>query len=78
MAVEAAEQLQGFFDGELVGELGFLELDADALAEFVGAGGPVEAKKLDCAFVGRSQPFADFDGCGLPCSVGTEQAKALT
>jgi hypothetical protein len=52
VAEEAAEEAEDFFDGEFVGELGFLELDADALAELARVGLPVEAEKLYCAGVG--------------------------
>ena len=37
-AEEAAEETEGFEDGEFFGELGFLELDADALAELARVG----------------------------------------
>ena len=77
MAEEAAEHAQGFFDGEFFRELGFLKLDADALAELGGVRMPVEAEELDCAFVGSGQAFTHFDGGGLPCPVWTEQAKAF-
>ena len=44
-AEEAAKEAQRLFDGELVRELRLLELDADALAELVGAGCPVQAEQ---------------------------------
>ena len=75
--VKAAEEAQDFFGGELFGELRFLKLDANALAQFLGAGLPVEAEELDGAGIGRGEAFADFNGGGLPCSVWAEQAEAL-
>ncbi len=44
---EAAEEAQGLFDGQLFGELRLLKLDADALAELVCVGAPVEAEEFD-------------------------------
>src|SRR5581483_926973 len=46
---EAAEEADGFEDGELVGELGFLQLDAEALAELVRVTAPLQAEDFDLA-----------------------------
>ena len=76
-AKKAAKQAQRLFYRELFRKLRLLELNADALAKFVGAGAPVQAEQLDCAFVGLGESLADFDGGGLPCPVRTKQAEAL-
>ena len=77
-AKEAAKEAEGFFDGELVGELRFLELDADALAQVGGMLTPVAGRGVrPSPASGNGQAFADFDGGGLACSVGAEQAEAL-
>ncbi len=57
--------------------MGFLELDADALAEVVGCSAPVQAEELDGAGVGGGEALANFDGGGFAGAVGAEQAEAL-
>ena len=75
---ETAKEPERLLDGKFFGKLGFLELNADALAEFAGAGAPVQAQHFHRALIGLGEAFADFDGGGLPCPVGAEQAKAFT
>ena len=38
---------------------------------------PVEAEDLDCSLIGDGEAFADFNGGGLPCPVGAEEAETL-
>ncbi len=77
LAKEAAEQADGFEDRQLFGELRFLQLDAEALAQSRGVGIPAQAEHFHFAGIGRSQAFADLDGGGFAGAVGTEQAEAL-
>jgi hypothetical protein len=76
-AIEAAEEAKDFFGGEFLGELRLLELHADALAQFLGVRAPVEAEEFDGAGIRRGEPFANFDGSGLPCSIGAKQAETF-
>jgi len=75
--VEAAEQADRFEDGELVGELRILKLDAEPLAELRGARIPAHAQHFDVAGIGGNQPLADFHGGGLAGAVRSEQAEAF-
>ena len=78
VAKETAKKPERLLDGKFVRELGFLELNTDALAKFAGPCGPVQAEHFHRPFVGIGEAFADFNGGGLPCPIGAEQAKALT
>ena len=79
LPVERPEQRQHLADLELVGELGFLELNAEALAQRPSGGAiaPRRAEDLDLARIRDRQPLEDFDGSGLAGAVGSEQSKAL-
>src|SRR5437667_1096641 len=79
LPVERPEQRQHLADLQLVGELGFLELNAEALAQRPSGGAiaPRRAEDLDLARVGDRQPLEDFDGSGLAGAVGSKQSKAL-
>ena len=79
VTVERAEHGECLLDGELVGELRFLELNAQALAERASCGAftPGRAKNLDVAAVLECQSLEDFDGRGLACPVRAQQAEAL-
>jgi hypothetical protein len=54
-----------------------LQLDAEALAELVGIGGPVHPEKFDFAGIGRGETFADFNRCCFAGPIWTEQAEAF-
>jgi len=58
--------------------LGFLKLNADALAELVGVVAPIQAKQLNGALIGGGQAFTHFNGGSLPCSVGAEEAETFS
>jgi len=79
VAVKGSKQPEHFADGEFVGELCFLQLNAEALAQGAagGAFAPWGPQNLDVAAVGRRQPLEDLDGGGLPGTVGAEQPKAF-
>ncbi len=79
LPVERPEQRQHLADLEFVGELGFLELNAEALAQRPsgGAVAPWRAEDLDLTRIRERQPLEDFDGSGLAGAVGSEQSKAL-
>src|SRR2546427_12949888 len=79
LPVERPEQRQHLADLELVGELGFLELNAEALAQRPsgGAVAPRRAEDLDLTRIRERQPLEDFDGSGLAGTVGSEQSKAF-
>ena len=74
---EAAEQADGFADGELLGKLGLLELNAQPLAQLGGMRVPAHAEHLDLARIGGGEALADFDGGGLAGAIGSQQAEAF-
>src|SRR5690606_36684627 len=78
MPVETAEELEGLVHRDLLGELGLLQVDPEALAQVTGMAAPAEAEHFDLAGIGRGEPLADLDGGGLPRAVRTEEAKAFT
>lgn len=74
---ERAEQPNGFFDGELLRELRFLELNAEAFAEVAGVLGPAATEDGDVTAVGGGESLADLDGGGFAGAVGSQEAEAL-
>src|ERR1041385_5404378 len=76
-AVEAPEELDRLRHGELLGELGLLERDPEALAERARIPPPGLSEHPDLPRVGRGEAFADLDGGGLAGAVGPEEAEAL-
>jgi hypothetical protein len=79
LAIERPEQREDFADGEFVGELRLLQLNAEPLAQRPpgGALAPRRSQDLDLARVRRGQPFEDLDRGGLAGAVRPEQAKAF-
>src|SRR5262249_16003757 len=77
LRVEAAEHAHRFFDGELVGELRLLTLNAQALAQLVLVARPPQTEELDAAGVGGEKTLADLDRRRLAGTVGAEQAETL-
>src|SRR6266571_4047846 len=79
LPVERSEQRQHLTDLELVGELRFLELDAEPLAQGPSGGAiaPRRAEDLDIPRVRRGQSLENLDGRGLAGAVGPEQAEAF-
>ena len=75
--VERPEQPQRLLDGQLVGQLRFLELDAEPLAQLVLVRRPPQAEHLHLAGVRPEQAFEDLDRRGLAGAVRAEQAEAL-
>jgi hypothetical protein len=77
--VEAAEQLYGLFDRELLGKLRLLELDAYPLAQSVIVpAAPLLTEHLNSASVRRSKPLEYLDGGSLPGAVRSKQTKAFS
>src|SRR6266516_2475852 len=79
--VEAAKQPHRLRDGQLVGELGLLELDAEPLAQrAVGraAPAPPHPEQLHVPRVRLGEPLENLDRGGLAGAVGTEQSEAFT
>ena len=77
VAIERAEEPQRLEHGELLGELRFLQRDADALAQLALVLAPRQAEDLDVAGVGRGQAFEDLDRRRLPRAVRPEEAEAF-
>jgi hypothetical protein len=75
---EAAKQLHGLENAELVGKLGFLQLDAELLAERGGVGRPMQSEHFDLAGIGGSEALADLDGGGFSRAIGTEEPEAFS
>src|SRR4029077_6864715 len=77
--VQAVEQRHRLANRQLLGELGYNQLDAEALAQGVSARAvvPVHAQDFDVARVGQREAFENFDGRGLAGAVRAQQAEAL-
>ena len=75
--VEAAKQRDHLADRFLVGEAGFLERDADPLADLDFVGTPARPRISTSPDVGRIEALQDLDGRRLARAVGAEQAEAL-
>jgi hypothetical protein len=75
---ETAKEAYRFFDCEFFRELRLLELNANALAEFVRMFSPVSPEHLDCTGIRRCQPFAYFNRGGLAGAIGAKQAEAFS
>jgi hypothetical protein len=76
--VETPEESHSFRDREFLGQLSFLKLDADVLAQvIVIAGAPGASEHFDCASCWRSQTFENLNGCCLAGAVGPKQSEAL-
>ena len=60
---------------KLVGHIGRLQAHADAILERALGHFGVETEHFDLAFGTRPQTFQDFDGGGLPGSIGPQQAE---
>jgi hypothetical protein len=78
--VERAEQAQRLRDGELVGELGLLQLNPEPFSQRTTCRtvAPRHAQDVDLAAVGWGETFQDFDRGGLAGAVRAEQAEAFT
>ncbi len=74
---EAPEQPQCFADGQLVGQLCFLELDPQPLAQRRLIGAPAQAQHLHLARVGLGEALADLDGRGFPRAIRAQEAEAF-
>src|SRR5688572_6524963 len=74
---EAAEQRQGLGDGQLIGELRVLQLNAEPLPQRAGVVLPREAQHLHFTRIRLRQAFADLDGGRLAGAVRPEQPKAF-
>ena len=78
MGVKIREQLDSFFDLQLVGQGGRLQHCADFLFECRAASFWVEAADARRAAVGSAHALENFDGRGLSGAVGAEQTKNFT
>ena len=76
-SVEGAKQPQHLFDGQLVAELRFLQLDAEPFAQLALARRSSESEDLDVARRRREEPFEDLDRRRLAGAVRAEEAEAL-
>ena len=54
-----------------------MQRDADPFAQLARVVVPGVAEDADFSGSGREQALEDFDGGGLPCSVGAKQSEAL-
>src|SRR5688572_8771507 len=75
--VERTKEPQRLLDGQLVGELRLLQLDAEPLAQRSFVMAPAQSKYLDLAGIWLQQTFQDLDRCRLAGAVRPEQAKAF-
>src|SRR6266850_2505386 len=75
--VERPEQSDRLLHGQLVGELGLLERDADPLSQVAVIPSPPEAEHLDLAAARLEDPLEDLDRRRLACAVRPEEPEAL-
>src|SRR5580704_788393 len=75
--VEGRVQVDRLGDGDLVGQLALLELDADQLPCLGAVTVGVDAEHPDRAAVGMAQPLGALDGGGLARAVRAEDAEDL-
>src|SRR5450755_3741609 len=77
MVIEAAEQMQGFSDRQLLRESRLLQRDAQPLAQLSLVAVPCHAENFDLARGWLQKAFQDFDGRGLARPVRAQQPEAL-
>src|SRR5205823_6306989 len=65
-------------DRQLVRQVGFLERDAEPLAQRITIRLPVAAQKLDLARSRRQQSFENFDGGCFARAIRPQQPKAFS
>ena len=75
--VEGRVQVDRLGDGQLVGQLALLELDADQLPGLGAVPVRVDAEDPDAAAVGAAQALGALDGGGLARAVRAEDAEDL-
>src|SRR5258706_5400588 len=73
--IEGAEQFEGFLHQQLVGQIGGLQADADAVLERANFSRGIVTQHGDVSCRARAQSFQDFNGSGLSGAVGAEQAE---
>ena len=77
LLVERGEQLERLADGDPVGQLALLELDADEAPESLAVPPGIEPEDADRARVGRPETGDRLDGRGLAGAVRAEDAEDL-
>ena len=77
VSVERGEQVERLADGDPVGQLALLELDADEGPQSVAVPPGIEPEHADRAGVGRPQTGDRLDGRGLAGAVRSEDAEDL-
>src|SRR5689334_21645719 len=75
--IEAAKQSHRFGDRQLLRELRFLQLDAEALAKLAVVARPAPAEHDDITLVGGVEALADLDRRRLAGAVRPEQAETF-
>src|SRR4029077_10174744 len=77
LAIEAGEEFDSFANVKFFRQTRFLERDADPFAQLARVVVPGVTEDANVARRRREQTLKDFDGRGLPCSVGAEESEAL-
>src|SRR3954466_9458243 len=77
IAIETAEKAHRLFYRELLGELGFLQGNAEQLAEGPVILTPAAAQDQYLAAIRGVEPLADLDRGGFAGAIGAKKAKAL-
>src|SRR5215471_14906949 len=77
LAVKAGKKFYGLAHRQLLGKPGLLKGNAEPLAHLALVLLPGVAENRNLTRGRLQQAFEDFDGRGLPCSVGTEQSEAF-
>src|SRR5579872_549180 len=76
--IEGGEPLQGLMNAKLVGEVGRLQADADAILKRALRHFGIETKHFDASLGARAQTFQNFDSGRLPSSIGSQEAEDFT
>ncbi|GAC1413795.1 MAG: hypothetical protein NVSMB53_11640 [Gemmatimonadaceae bacterium] len=77
IAIEALEKNKCLIHGELLGELGVLELNPEQLAEIASVRVPMPSQDLNAAGISWEEALADLYGGRLSGPVGPEEAEAF-
>ena len=75
--IKSGKELDGFKNGQLFRQPGFLQRDAHHLAQLASVFLPGLAQDRDLPRGRRQQAFQNFNGRGLPRAIRSQQAEAL-
>ena len=74
---KTAKHPQRLFHRQLLWKLRLLQLNPDALPQFLGPSLPAQPQHLHASLIGRGQSLANLDRRRLPSAIRPQQPKAL-